>query len=338
MEKKKKVRLTDIAEKLGVSSVTISKALTNKDGVSDELRNEIKALAESMGYKTKQQTQNTLAGSKTGNIGILIPSRFFSRDFSYYWYLFNYLSKELLSRNYYSIMELLTDEDEKQNNIPRMVLDKKIDGLIILGQTKTSYLTVIEEQFKNFILLDFYTKKTNFDSVSNDDYYCSYMLTNYVISQGHKDIRFVGTFSATTSIQDRYMGFQKAMYEHSINTSFEDIIPDREEQSKMISIPLPKKLPTAFICNCDETAASLIVQLEQMGLNVPQDISVAGFDNYVSSGKINIGLTTVYIKPEDTAKTAADLLISKISGLPYIKGRHLVSGEIIIRDSIKKID
>ena len=338
MEQKKKIRLADIAKEIGVSSVTISKALTDKEGVSDDLRKQIKQLAESMGYKTKKlKTVSTAAGS-TGNIVILIPSRFFSRDSSYYWYLFNFLSKELLSRNYYSIMELLTDEDEKQNNIPRMVLDKKIDGLIIMGQTKTSYLTVIEEQFKNFILLDFYTKKTNFDSVSNDDYYCSYMLTNYVISQGHKDIRFVGTFSATTSIQDRYMGFQKAMYEHSINTSFEDIIPDREEQSKMITIPLPKKLPTAFICNCDETAASLIVQLEQMGLNVPQDISVAGFDNYVSSGKINIGLTTVYIKPEDTAKTAADLLISKISGLPYIKGRHLVSGEIIIRDSIKKID
>ena len=95
-------------------------------------------------------------------------------------------------------------------------------------------------------------------------------------------------------------------------------------------------MPDAFICNCDETAAILINQLESKGIKVPQDVSVSGYDNYVSNDKLDIGLTTVYIHPEDIVKIAVDLIISKITGTSYIKGRHLVSGELIIRESVQK--
>lgn len=338
MENKKKIRLSDIAQKLGVSTVTVSKALSNKDGVGDDLRKQIKNLAEEMGYKVKKNSLYSSNIAKiTGNIGILIPSRFFSQNGSFYWHLFNHLSTELLHRNYYCIMELLSDNDEKSLILPRMIQDQKVDGIIILGQTKDNYIDLIHSHYDNFILLDFYTNSMNFDCVSNDDYYCSYMLTSYVISQGHKEIRFVGNFDATTSIRDRYMGFQKAMLENGIETFVKDIINDRDEKGKQIDFEFPKKMPTAFICNCDLTATNVIKELQKQGFSVPDDISVTGFDNYIGPAKESIPLTTVYIRPEDTAQVAADLIIKKITGQPYIKGRHLVSGSVIIRDSVKHI-
>ncbi len=339
MDQKKKVRLSDIADRLNISTVTVSKALANKDGVGDDLRKQIKALAEEMGYKTKNTAGISENGKLTGNIGILIPSRFFSKDYSFYWYLFNHLSSELLNRNYYSIMELLSTEDEQNIILPRMLNDKKVDGIIILGQVSTNYIEAIHSHFDNFILMDFYTNQMSLDCVSNDDYYCSYMLTSYVISQGHKNIRFVGNFNATTSIRDRYMGFQKAMLENNIETTLKDIIDDRDPVSGKITIQLPQdNMPTAFVCNCDLTAATVIDELTALGYKVPDDISVTGFDNYLSPDRISIPLTTVYIKPEDTASVAADLIIKKINGEPYIHGRHLVSGSIVIRDSVKKIN
>ena len=339
MDQKKKVRLSDIADRLNISTVTVSKALANKDGVGDDLRKQIKALAEEMGYKTKNTAGISENGKLTGNIGILIPSRFFSKDYSFYWYLPNHLSSELLNRNYYSIMELLSTEDEQNIILPRMLNDKKVDGIIILGQVSTNYIEAIHSHFDNFILMDFYTNQMSLDCVSNDDYYCSYMLTSYVISQGHKNIRFVGNFNATTSIRDRYMGFQKAMLENNIETTLKDIIDDRDPVSGKITIQLPQdNMPTAFVCNCDLTAATVIDELTALGYKVPDDISVTGFDNYLSPDRISIPLTTVYIKPEDTASVAADLIIKKINGEPYIHGRHLVSGSIVIRDSVKKIN
>lgn len=341
MAQKKKVRLSDIAEKLGISTVTVSKALSDKEGVGDELRTQIKEIAQSLGYKTKSTALNSTGSNAitTGNIGILIPSRFFSPNVSYYWHIFNILSTELLKRGYYSIMELLSDEDEKACTLPRMIKDKKIDGLIILGQTNDHYLEELNKAYSSFILFDFYSAKLPFDSVSNDNYFCSYLMTDYVISQGHKKIRFVGNFGATTSISDRFMGFQKAMLENHLDCPPEEILDDRDEMGNSISLKLPsaKNMPTAFICNCDETAAKLINTLEEKGYKIPEDISVTGFDNYLPQRQTSIELTTVYIRPEDSTKIAADLIINKITGKPYIKGRHLVSGSLVIRDSVKNL-
>ena len=341
MAQKKKVRLSDIADKLGISTVTVSKALSDKEGVGDELRLQIKEIAQSLGYKTKSAFSGTSGAAvrSTGNIGILIPSRFFSPNVSYYWHIFNILSTELMNRGYYSIMELLSDDDEKNCLLPRMLNDKKVDGLIILGQTNDRYLEELNNVYSSFILFDFYSAKLPFDSVSNDNYFCSYLMTNYVISQGHKKIRFVGNFGATTSISDRFMGFQKAMLENHITCPAEEIIDDRDEHGNFITLKLPagKKMPTAFVCNCDETAAKLINELEEKGYKVPEDISVTGFDNYLPQQNSPVELTTVYIKPEDSTKIAADLIINKITGQPYIKGRHLVSGSLVIRDSVKHL-
>lgn len=338
MEQKKKVRLSDIAKKLNVSTVTVSKALSNKDGVGDDLRTQIKQLAEEMGYKIKSQN-NIANGQITGNIGILIPSKFFSPNFSFYWYIFNFLSKAFLSKNYYTIMELLSDTDEKSFTVPRMLQEQKIDGMIVLGQVSDAYIEAIHAKYDNFILLDFYTNNINLDCVSNDDYYCSYILTSHVIEKGHKKLRFVGNFEATTSIRDRFMGFQKAILENNLSSPIESIIPDRDEKGLEIKIELPSDadMPTAFICNCDGTAVKVINELEARGYKVPEDVSVTGFDNFLGDEKLNIGLTTVYIKPEDTATVASDLLINKITGKPYIKGHHLVSGTLLERESVKDL-
>lgn len=333
MAKRGKVRLSDIAEKLNISTVTVSKALANKDGVGEDLRKKIRTLAEEMGYHTKRNSDNS--GKVTGNIGILIPSRFFAPSSSFYWFMFNHLSSELLQRSYYSIMELLSPEDEKNGVMPHMIQDGKVDGLIILGQVSDSYLEFLNSHYEDFVLLDFYTNKFNLDCVADDNFYCSYILTNYVISQGHKKLRFVGNFDSTTSIRDRYMGFAKALMENNIEVKKEDIINDRDDDGKYIPFELPlDNMPDAFICNCDETAALLEQALIEKGFNVPEDISVTGFDDYLASNACPVPLTTVSIKVEDTTSVAAQLIIDKITDQSYIHGRHLISGNIVIRDSV----
>lgn len=333
MEKRVKVRLSDIAEKLEISTVTVSKALANKEGVGDELRQKIKELAEEMGYHVKKS--GDMGKNITGNIGILIPSRFFAPSSSFYWYLFNSLSTELLNRNYYAIMELLSSEDEKGLALPHMLQDNKVDGLIILGQVSDQYLEFINNSYENFILMDFYTSMKNLDGVSDDNFYCSYLLTSYVISQGHKKLRFVGNFESTSSIRDRFMGFAKALMENGMDVNKDDIIKDRDENGFSIPLEIPSELPDAFICNCDETAAVMIQTLMEKGYKVPEDVSVTGFDNFLAANKTPVPLTTVSIRAEDTASVAADLIINKVTGQPYIKGRHLISGSLVIRDSVK---
>ena len=337
MKQKKEVRLSDIAEKLNISTVTVSKALADKEGVGEYLREQIKKLAMEMGYKPAK-TASGVNGT-TGNIGIVIPSRFFSPNFSFYWYLFNHLSTALLKQNFFSMMELLSAEDEKACNMPRLITEKKVDGIIFLGQTSTEYIEKVNSVYNNFILMDFYTSNPDFDCVVNDDFFNSYLITSYLISQGHKSIRFVGSFNATTSIRDRYMGFEKAMYENNLLTNLEDIISDRDENGLLIKMELPSKkdMPTAFVCNSDLTASKLIQQLEEKDIKVPQDISVTGYDNFLSEQEKTVPLTTIGVEPESICTMAAELIINKITGKTYIKGRHLATGKIIVRESVKAL-
>ena len=332
MKQKKEVRLSDIATKLNISTVTVSKALADKEGVSEDLRMQIKKLANEMGYRPSKPLNGT-----TGNIGIVIPSRFFSPDFSFYWYLFNHLSTQLLKNNYFSMMELLSDQDEKNCILPRLISEKKVDGVIFLGQTNQEYIEKINSVYKNFILMDFYTSNPDLDCVVNDDFYNSYLITSYLIAQGHKKIRFVGSFEATSSIRDRFMGFEKAMYENGLDTAFEEIIPDRDQNGLLIKMSLPskKQLPDAFVCNSDLTAAKLIAQLTEKGIRVPEDVSVTGYDNFLSEQEKTVPLTTIGVEPENICAMAAELIIAKVTGQAYTRGRHLATGKVIERESVK---
>ena len=335
MKQKKEVRLSDIAKKLGISTVTVSKALSDKEGVGEDLRQQIKALAQEMGYRPVKSNSG-LKNGITGNIGIVIPSRFFSPNFSFYWYLFNHLSTALLKQNFFSMMELLSAEDEKNCILPRLITENKVDGIIFLGQTSTDFIEKVNYSYSNFILMDFYTPDPDFDCVVNDDFFNSYLITSYLINRGHKNMRFVGSFDATTSIRDRFMGFQKAMYEKGLSANLEDIISDRDENGLLIQMELPSKkdFPTAFVCNSDLTASKLIGQLEENGIKVPDDVSVTGYDNFLSEQEKTIPLTTIGVEPENICTMAAELIINKVTGKPYIKGRHLATGKIIVRESV----
>ena len=341
MAQKKQVRLSDIADKLKISTVTVSKALSNKDGVGDELRTQIKELAKEMGYKTKPASDSF--GNTTGNIGVIIPSKFFSPEVSYYWYLFTHLSTELLKRNFFTMMELVSTEDENTGRLPRLLTENKVDGLILLGQVSTAYIQKAATLTDNFILMDFYTEQPDYDCVVCDDFYNSYLITSYLIEHGHKTLRFVGNFEATTSIRDRFMGFQKGMYEHGFLCNKNDIIPDRDNTGLLLNkMPLSKtdisgEYPDAFVCNCDLTASKVIAQLTTEGMTVPNDVSVTGYDNFLAPAEKTVPLTTIGVEPQSLCAMAAELIINKITGKEYIKGRHLATGKIIERDSVKRL-
>lgn len=331
------VTLADIAQQLDVSIVSVSKALAHKKGVSDMLSRKINQLAQEMGYRQKAHIFDSEKRTTTGNIGILVPARFFSVNTSFYWTLYSALSRELMRCGYYCILEQLSETDEFDLSLPHMVRDKKVDGIIVLGQLSTDYVYYFIKQYFHFIFLDFYIPDEQLDTVTTDNFYSEYMITTYLISQGHTDIRFVGTFRATTSIADRCMGFMKAMFENGLPAPPADILNDRDSHGH-ICITLPDKLPTAFVCNCDDTAVELIHELQKRNLNVPGDISVVGFDNYVRDNTFRPALTTIEVPQAVTARLAADLIIKKIKGSAYTPGNHVVSGRLILRDSVKKIN
>lgn len=331
----KSVTMRDIAAEIGVSTVTVSKALTGREGVSDQMRERIKQKAAEMGYRYNSVAKAMKEG-ENGSIGILVADRFFE-DNSFYNKLYRHLVLKLNEAGYFGVLEILSRENEEQLRLPNMINSSRIDGIIVMGQISEEYLTELNGTDIPQVLLDFYAERPGMESIISDGIYGSCCLTDYLIGMGHRDIRFVGSIHATSSIMDRYIGFYKSMLQHGIPCSADDVIEDRDRYGRFIELALPDKMPTAFVCNCDQIAYLLTQRLKDMGYRVPEDVSLVGFDDYIYSTLSDPKLTTYRVNMEEMAKIAVSVMSKKLKNPSYTKGRTVVDGNIVIRDSVKRI-
>ncbi len=329
----KNVKMKDIAEKLNISIVTVSKALANKQGVSDELRDKIKELANNMGYKIKNNKEDSF----NYNIGVIVAQKYMDAENSFYFTIYNNIVKYLGDNNFYALLEVIDRNKELENVIPNIILDKKVDGIIILGQMEESYIKVICEQDIPVIFLDFYDRHFLVDSIIGDNIYSSYAITNYLIEKGHKTIGYVGNIYANRSILDRYLGYSKALLEANIEIDKNLIIDDRDSKGAFLDFKLPKDLPTAFVCNSDKTAYYFIRYLDKMGIRVPEDVSIVGFDDDIHAKISTPPITTIKIDINKMAKRCVNNILKKIKNNNNKVENSIIPGNIIIRQSVKEI-
>ena len=330
------VTMRDIANKLGVSSVTVSKALNDKDGVSEELKEKIKILADEMGYRFNTHAKSIKDGLSY-NLGIVIPERFTGKTQSFYLQFYQMLTRILDGYHYSGILYILGQEDEDQLVLPRIYSEKKVDGFIILGQIGNEYVKEIQKIDSPVIFLDFYTDQNEIDSVLTDNFFGGFEITNYLIENGHEKVAYVGNIYATSSIQDRFLGYYKSLLEHRIELRQDYIINDRDERGRYIDISFPEDMPTAFVCNNDEIAYNLINNLQKNGYQVPGDCSVVGFDNSIYAALTEPLLTTVEVNIKEMSKTAVKIIMEKLHNPNEKYGRTLINGRIIHRNSVKRL-
>ncbi|MCM1143709.1 MAG: LacI family DNA-binding transcriptional regulator [Lachnoclostridium sp.] len=338
----KAVRLADIAQKLGVSVVTVSKALSGQKGVSEELRAKIKALADEMGYTPIHIPYE--GKSKSYTIGVITYERYFAKFASFYWKMYQELTAQAVKQNCFSMLEVVASFDEDALEAPKLLSAERVDGIIVIGKPKRDYLKMLYQNKKiPMVFLDFYDDEMIVDSVISESFHGMYRMTEYLIQNGHTQIAFVGTLMYTESITDRYFGYCKALMEHGITPRPEWVIKDRDYADGFMGINYKLSLsennmPTAFVCNNDVTAYALIRQLEEKGYRVPEDISVVGYDDYLYAEFGDSRITTYAVDMSTMTKVALTRLVRKIENLVSDVKVSVVSGKPVVRNTVKKID
>lgn len=338
----KAVKLADIAERLEVSTVTVSKALSGQKGVSEELRAKIKELADEMGYKQPSAQRREKTG-KSYNIGALIAERYLDKYDSFYWQMYQQVATKAVAKECFTLTEVVSTQMEMEHEVPKLIQEQKVDGIIVIGRLFDDYLAFLNEVCDvPVIYLDFCDEKQDTDAVVSDSYYGAYRLTNYLIDMGHRRIAYVGTLLSTGSITDRCLGYTKSLLEHGLEVKPEWIIDDRDRETGKIDterfLQLPEEMPTAFICNSDLTASFLIKKLQDAGYRVPEDISVAGYDNYLFPGLCEVAITTYEVDMKEMARRTIQNLIKKIDGENYRHGICIVEGHMVVKDSVRKVN
>ena len=317
-----KIRLIDIANELGVSEKT---------------RRKILETAEKMGYRSDGENRKTLREEGGFHkIGVIIAENYLAQYSTFYWKMYQELSLAATEKRCYTIIEVLKKEAEKRTRkLPQIVRERSVEGLIIIGEIDREYIRTVKRAFQGpVIFLDFYDNEIAPDAVISDNFYGMYQMTELLFEQGIEEIGFIGSAYATSSIMDRFCGYHKAMMEHRKKVPEEWIIEDRDELGQ-VAFELPRRLPEAFVCNCDLVAGMAIEKLEERGVRVPEDVSVAGFDNYLHPGFADMKITTYEVNSRAMAKVAVDKLLKNLKNPEKGRTLEIVSGHVVWKKSVK---
>lgn len=334
----KTVKLADIAAQVGVSTVTVSKALSGQKGVSEEMREKIRQLADELGYRSPSESKKQIV-EKHYNIGVLIQEVYLDKYDSFYFRMYQEVNKRAVVRGCFTLLESISRENVLKNEMPILVQEKKVDGLVVIGDMTKAYMEHLEaEAGIPVVCMDFYNDTIDLDTVISNSYYGTYALTNYLFRMGHEKIAYIGTIGMTNSITDRYLGYTKSLLEHHMPIREDYVIDDRDTQTGRMDLDkffqLPEDMPTAFVCNCDLAASYLVKKLRANGYRVPEDISVVGFDNYLYPGLCDIGITTYEVDVSEMARRVVHKIVRKIANESYTAGVFIVDGHMVIKDSV----
>lgn len=333
-----KVRMADIAKEVGVSTVTVHNALAGNKGVSDEMREKIRKVADELGYH--QMTAAAKRERNKGglrNIGVIISEKYLAAYTTFYWKMYQELAMVATDKNCMAAVEILKQDMEENFILPRIQEEHTVDAMIVMGEISREYIHFMKKHTDvPVIFLDFYDKELAKDAVIADNFYGMYLMTGYLFEQGFTKMAYVGSIHATSSIMDRYCGFYKAQLEHGQVLPEEWLIEDRDEKGYM-DIKLSQHMPEAFVCNCDLAAGMLIQELEKQGYRVPEDISVVGFDNYLYPGVTDKNITSYEVNIQVMVKVALEKALKQIKNPDSGRGLSIVSGKIVEKESVQKI-
>lgn len=215
-------------------------------------------------------------------------------------------------------------------------------GGIIIGQLPQTVIDNLKSRLNvPFIVLDHFDDgDESLHFIQLDSFISMHILVNEIIKRGYQDICFVGSIHQTKSILDRFLGYAKAMEEHGLKQHIR-YIEDRDfSKGPWLTFELPDKLPQIFVCNCDKTAALVVHTLQQKGLNIPQDVAVAGFDNFGAQINSKLRLFTFEHSPQILANLALQTIASQLQHQPlehslFIEGRIIQGNSILERITSK---
>ncbi len=330
------VRMADIAERLGISTVSVSKALNGDKGVSEETRQRVLRTAADMGYQGPLRHRRE--PDRQYVIGILIPSRYLDTTETFYLHLYQHVLKQATVMNSVLLMETLEDAQAERGDLPRLMADGRTDGLILLGNPPFDYAARMRGKWtKPVIYMDFSAPGADRDAVLSNNLYGAAALTEYLAAKGHRRIGFLGTLNVTDSINDRYLGYCRGIMRNHLPFRTDWCLDDRNRNTgEFCEICLPEDMPTAFVCNCDGAANRLIEKLKESGLRVPEDISIVGFDDYLPSGAV-VPVTTWTVDADEMARLTVRTLISRMKHEPGYPTQQIVSGHLVVRNTVREL-
>ncbi|MGM0884944.1 MAG: LacI family DNA-binding transcriptional regulator [Bacillota bacterium] len=349
----KKVTMQQIADYLGVSKFVVSKALSGKGGVSEATQERVIQAASQLGYFSQknayvktmklEQLPKVPAGNKQSVLVLMPNIRFQTKESLYWGRILDGIAARLEEDGYGMIIV----SEQSVDHFMHFLNPNGILGLIGVGEISTPLLLEVHRIGLPMVLVDHEDMLIPSDTVFTNNYECMYRLTKHLIGIGHTKLCFVGDTAYSRSFKDRFLGFRSALEEQEgaeLGSGIKEngmlaVEGFEHEQFKepikqwAIKRMKAKALPTALLCANDMIAIGAVHALQELGVAVPGDVSVTGFDNIEDSYRMSPTLTTVHVPKEALGKRAVERLLSRIAGKQEPMEKLLLAGELLYRES-----
>ena len=304
----KKLTIVDIAKMAGVGSTTVSRYF-NGGNLKKETREKIKKIVEEYNY-TPNTFAKALKGTDSKIIGVIVPClhSYVSSN------TLKYIDKSLKENNYETLIMNADFDEEKQLDYIRKLARMNVDGIILLPTTMSkSYESTIKSIDVPVVLLGQEGEYTY--SVEYNDFNAARDLANFVLACGHRKIAYLGVGEEDIAVgYYRKLGFMTTLEKY--NLSPVDVLITNfgmEDSYRLTNENIDKlKKATCLVCATDNLAYGAIKALEENGLNIGTDYSVAAFGDYASSALLKSPLTTIKFDLEDAAKKTVEMLLNVI--------------------------
>ncbi len=329
--------LKTIAAQTGFSITTVSRALAGYNDVAPSTRQIILATAEDLGYYPNL-TARQLQKQRTDTVGLILPTHGPRYSDPYFSAIIAGIGDELAQHNMDLLLSTQPPGPDELSAYRRMVEGGRVDGLIVIRTRKQddriAYLSKTRLPFVVFGRSDL---DIDFPYIDEDSEMGFYHLTTYLLSQGHTRIGFISAPRELMFADFRFAGYRHALQEAGLFCDMQYVvIGDLTRKGgdiaarQLLSMPSP---PTAIIAANDLMALATISVAQERGLQIGQDLSVAGFDDIPPSDIFS--LTTLRQPTYDIGRKLSNLLYQLIEGTP-LEDRHiLLKPELIIRGSTR---
>lgn len=332
------VTLKDIAALSGVSPSTVSRVCKDHPSISRETKEKVRKAIEQLGYEPSFQSGNTESKPKTIGI-ILSPSQKESFENAFHLELIRGISQFCNQHNYMSTVITGQDDDELLSVITNLVKSEQVDGFIVTYSKQND--PIMDYLYNEGLLYVVIGKAYNFSNeticVDNDNVLATQEATEYLINLGHKNIAYLGSDGNFMFTSDRKSGYQLALINHGIPIDPENIlelpfIPE-EDTKAVYNLLNRENRPTAILVSDDIFAVALERVCIEMGISIPDDLSIISFNNSLFARLTSPRLTSVDINSVQLGIEAASQVINHIENPNLLATKIVVPHNLIERRS-----
>jgi len=322
-----------VARLAGVSTATVSRAFNAPDTVSEKVRHQVEQAARSLSY-IPHNAARALSSQRSRTLGIVIPTV----QNSIFAEQVEWLQRRALSHGYTTLVAHSGFTPAGEAEQVRQLVRNGIDGIMLVG---ADHLPEVYGLLKSrgiaYVNTSVCDPGSVHPNVGFDNGAAMAHTANYLLSLGHRNIAIIGGDTRNSDrARLRLEGARRAMRDAGLDLSEERIAHSdySMDSSRAACRELLQRAPeiTAIMCHNDVQAFAAVLELQRLGMEVPRDISVTGFDDLEWARHLRPGLTTVRVPWGRMAQIAADMLVAQLDGEEY---RHstLLQFDLVVRES-----